>query len=86
MGNPAFFNQKFLAARLHLRPEAHLNLFQQIQNTEICYHHHELTALNFAHIQHFVDALLVEIYHNHKRVPLQELYERAMAKAKCRSA
>ena len=30
--------------------------------------------------------LLVEIYHNHKRVPLQELYERAMAKAKCRSA
>ena len=30
--------------------------------------------------------LLVEIYHNHKRVPLQELYERAMAKAKYRSA
>ena len=32
------------------------------------------------------EMLLVEIYHNHKRVPLQELYERAMAKAKCRSA
>ena len=32
------------------------------------------------------EVLLVEIYHNHKRVPLQELYERAMAKAKCRSA
>lgn len=32
------------------------------------------------------EMLLIEIYHNHKRVPLQELYERAMAKAKCRSA
>ena len=32
------------------------------------------------------EMLFVEIYHNHKRVPLQELYERAMAKAKCRSA
>ena len=32
------------------------------------------------------EMLLVEIYHNHKRVPLQELYERAMAKTKCRSA
>lgn len=28
----------------------------------------------------------VELYHNHKRVPLEELYEKAMAKAKCRSS
>jgi len=28
----------------------------------------------------------MELYHNHHRVPLEELYERAMAKARCRSA
>ena len=28
----------------------------------------------------------LELYHNHKPVPLQELYERTMAKAKCRSS
>ncbi|EFC95864.1 hypothetical protein DXA14_02445 [Hungatella hathewayi] len=28
----------------------------------------------------------VEIYYNHHRVSLEELYERAMAKVKCRSA
>ena len=28
----------------------------------------------------------MELYHNHRRVSLEELYERAMAKAKCRSA
>ena len=32
------------------------------------------------------EMLLVEIYHNHHRVSLQELYERILAKAKCRSA
>lgn len=29
---------------------------------------------------------LVEVYYRHKRVSLQELYERTMAKVKCRSA
>ena len=28
----------------------------------------------------------VELYFNHQRVPLEELYEKAMAKARCRSA
>lgn len=32
------------------------------------------------------EMILVEIYYNHKRVSLQDLYERAMAKAKCRSS
>jgi hypothetical protein len=32
------------------------------------------------------EMLLVEIYYDHHRVSLQELYERAMAKAKCRSS
>lgn len=29
---------------------------------------------------------LLDIYHNHRRVPLEELYERVMAKARCRSS
>mgnify|MGYP000028291442 FL=1 len=29
---------------------------------------------------------LIEVYYRHKRVSLQELYERTMAKVKCRSA
>lgn len=32
------------------------------------------------------EMLIVEIYHDHHRVPLEELYRKAMAKAKCRSA
>lgn len=32
------------------------------------------------------EMLLMELYYNHRKVSLQELYERAMAKAKCRSA
>ena len=32
------------------------------------------------------DMCLLEIYHNHQRVSLEELYERAMARARCRSA
>lgn len=32
------------------------------------------------------EMLLVEVYYDHHRVSLQDLYERTMAKAKCRSA
>lgn len=32
------------------------------------------------------EMMLIELYYNHRKVSLQELYERAMAKAKCRSA
>lgn len=32
------------------------------------------------------EMLFLELYHNHHKVSLEELYERAMAKAKCRSA
>ena len=80
-GKSGIFNQKFLAAR-HLRPEDfHLNLFQQIQNTEICYHHHELTMLSILLISSTslmrfsrnLSTIINEVY-------LQELYERAMAK------
>ena len=32
------------------------------------------------------EMVFMELYHNHHRVPLKELYERAMVKARCRSA
>lgn len=32
------------------------------------------------------EILFVELYYNHRRVSLEESYERAMAKVKCRSA
>ena len=40
--------------------------------------------LKCPHCHH--DMCLLEIYYNHQRVSLEELYERAMAKARCRSA
>ena len=58
----------------------HFNLQKQKKNSRYIYSNCSSTSEVHAAL------LLVEIYHNHKRVPLQELYERAMAKAKCRSA
>ena len=40
--------------------------------------------LKCPHCHH--DMCLLEIYYNHQRISLEELYERAMAKARCRSA
>ena len=58
----------------------HFNLQKQKKNSRYIYSNCSSTSEVHAAL------LLVEIYHNHKRVPLQEFYERAMAKAKCRSA